>query len=135
MKKSNYLEVFVYSLFIALLGINLYFTLNQNTPEIIMKVPEYRSYKDPIYLIDNVGFRFSQNHKYVKDDYDCDNYTNDMSFILDSLGIENKKMKGCEDLTINTSCHAWLRVELDYEPITGSFTDYSKEYIGIEEYR
>jgi hypothetical protein len=74
-----------------------------------------------------VATRFAETHTYNKETYNCANYTNDLKYITDQLGIKTKKVTGCpaED---NSTCHTYLRLSVDFEPQTARFTDYSKLY-------
>jgi len=74
-----------------------------------------------------VARRFAQTHKYINGSYTCINYTNSLYDISQELGFNNiKKVKGCSE--DGKSCHMWLKIEMDYEPQSYEFKDYSKEY-------
>jgi hypothetical protein len=73
-----------------------------------------------------VAERYAVNHNYNNESFNCLNYTNDLLDICDKLGFACQRVTGCtED---NTSCHAWVRVSVDFEPQTARFTDYSLKY-------
>ena len=77
-----------------------------------------------------VGKRFSDNHVYDLKNYNCVNYSRDLKSIADSLGFVTRYVEGCPVRIndSNRSCHAWLRLEVDYNPQMGKFADYSLEY-------
>lgn len=70
--------------------------------------------------------RFSEQHEYVIDEYDCNNYTADFYVLATSLGFKVDKVMGFPDG--NGTGHAWIKYETDFDPQTGYFTDYSLEY-------
>ena len=73
--------------------------------------------------------RYAQNHEYNATGFNCINYTDELADIMDKLGFKYTKMIGCADGAGNASrCHEWLRLMVDFEPQSGKFTDYSKEY-------
>ena len=76
--------------------------------------------------------RFASNHEYT-DTYKCLNYTEDLAHIAQDLGFKVQKIKGWPDN--NTIGHAWLRLEVDFDPQLGRFVDYSKDYPDQEVYK
>ena len=71
--------------------------------------------------------RFAQEHTYNLTNYNCQNYTNDLYKLSKELGFKTEKVVGCTE-DENKSCHAWLKLVIDFEPQSGTFKDYSKEY-------
>ena len=118
----------------------LIFILNYNTfrimgepIEIDLKNLVYKEYQqgevnDFIILAQ----RFARNHE-PNDSYNCQNYTRDFHDIAEELGFKTEKIKGCP-LEKNETCHAWLRLAIDFEPQEGKFKDYSLEYPRQEAY-
>lgn len=76
-----------------------------------------------------VASRFAALHEYDNLTYNCLNYSMDLKHITDELGFKTQIMKGC---TKNNSCHAWLKLSADFEPITAQFVDYSDKYFNQE---
>jgi hypothetical protein len=87
-------------------------------------------YKGEINEFMLVAQRFAKEHTYNVTAYNCVNYTEDLKAITDELGFKTKKVIGCRNETVNNtqSCHEWLKIELDFEPQTAKFVDFSKEY-------
>ena len=80
-----------------------------------------------------VGQRFSEQHDYTVGEYDCQNYTRELYDIATSLGFEVKKVRGCPEQD-NATCHAWLKLVVDYEPQHNTIMDYSKKYPDQEDW-
>lgn len=79
-----------------------------------------------------IGQRFADTHSYDLKHFNCKNYSMDLKEIADELGFKTQYVEGCPEVINETDkCHAWLRLVVDFEPIRGSLTDYSKEYPDI----
>ena len=79
-----------------------------------------------------VGQRFAKTHQWTEN-YTCMNYTQDLEKIAEELGFKVKVIHGWTET--NDSGHAWIRLAVDYEPQTGTFTDYSYIYPNQKEVR
>ena len=73
-----------------------------------------------------IGKLFASNHNY-SESYNCQDYSNDIQEVFQSLGIRSYRVSGCKKDN-SSVCHRWVRVTLDFEPIWGEFTDYDEEY-------
>lgn len=73
-----------------------------------------------------VSKRFARTHKYENESYNCINYSRDFMQTANSLGFKTRMITGCENY--NSSCHRFIRLEMDLEPQYGEFVDYSKKY-------
>ncbi len=136
MKKINqYLETTKQVLFAILLGSLLTFTLIFGIRmENLFNKPIQIDFEDinkelsgELIEFIKIAERFAENHTYIENVYDCNNYTDDLKYITDNLGFTTLRMHGC---TNNESepCHAWLRLLVDFEPINAEFADYSEKY-------
>ena len=74
-----------------------------------------------------VARRFAANHQYTNINYTCVNYSNDLYKLGTELGFRLKKKYGCVPKE-NGGCHEWLSMEVDIEPQSGAFVDYTHEY-------
>ena len=93
-------------------------TINLNGQTITDKQPYYGDLTD----LQILGKRFSANHEYNIDDYNCVNYTNDFYDIASQLGFSVVKMQGCANSNL-TECHAWVETVIGFEPQKGVFED------------
>jgi len=91
---------------------------------IALKVVGINTYSDDLFLIQELGQRFANNHEYVIHEYDCSEYSRDFNFILENIGIESSVRFGKNE----TTTHAWNKICLDYEAITAEFTNYKDEF-------
>ena len=71
--------------------------------------------------------RFAATHEYDIEDYNCKNYTRDLKAIADELGFKVKREYGCKSSNFS-NCHVWLTIEVDFEPQSNEFVDYTKTY-------
>ena len=88
---------------------------------------DYSPTSDVIGDIRKLGRKFSDNHEYIVNEYDCTEFAGDFNEVLQQLGYNSHTVSGCS--VKNSSCHRWIRITLDFEPIWGGFTDYSEDYI------
>ena len=70
--------------------------------------------------------RFARNRNYSRE-YNCVNYSKDLSFILNNLGYQSKVVCG-ERINDSSKAHCWVRIYIDVEPQTAKFVDYSNIY-------
>lgn len=75
-----------------------------------------------------VSQRFADNHNYLREEYNCINYTRDLKQIADQLGFDVEQVIGCNSSSLPKECHAWLTLKVDFEPQSAKFVDYSKKY-------
>jgi hypothetical protein len=73
-------------------------------------------------LIREVALGNAVQHEFNSFSYNCVNYSADVQELLLEKNITLRSVKYCNE----TSCHRALKI--DFEPQTGQFVDYSKQY-------
>lgn len=120
---SMFVILFIIAVLIIIIQSNP-FTINLDGHTITEKEFIYGDVKDFLVLAN----RFSRMNTYDKNDFNCVNYSSDLKDIADELGFKVKVVRGCENYVENASCHVWLRMEVDLEPQTMEFVDYTNVY-------
>jgi len=95
-----------------------YFTIEEKNIDLNKEIKDFEL----------IGKRFSENHMYINNTYNCVNYSNDFKEITDELGFKTRKTIGCTNSSGNISCHQFLELIFEYEPAHGEFVDYSEKY-------
>jgi len=83
-------------------------------------------YLDPVSKIMFVGREYALNHDYDNETYNCKQFSNGLRNVFNELGIASRRVSGKSG--DGNIAHRWLKVELDFEPTSGKFVDYSDEY-------
>lgn len=73
-----------------------------------------------------IAKRFASMHEYNRESYNCVNYSADLADLAESLGFDVQVVEGCKKG--GGECHAWLKLEVDFEPQSAEFIDYSGLY-------
>lgn len=127
-------ELFMYAILVIILAVSFTIILKLSTPITIdlngRSITEPSPIKGDIEEFMIVAERFATNHEYNRTGYNCINFSLDLKQITDALGFKTKVIQGCplDQYLRNKSCHYWLRLEVDFEPQTALFTDYSIEF-------
>jgi hypothetical protein len=97
------------------------FNLNGRT------ISEDKPYNGDLTDLEILGTRFAMNHKYNESGYNCVNYTEDFLYIAKQLGFNVESRTACKYANM-TECHRFVVTKITFEPQSGKFKDYSKEY-------
>ena len=120
-----------YMLIVLLVPSTMYFgwelrayTYNIKTQPITVQPIQAPPINNDIDRLLDMGEAFADNHTYNRTGYNCVNYSNDFYEIIKEYNYSAEIVWGCR-LDNKTRCHQWLRFTFDYEPVYGSFIDYS----------
>lgn len=121
-----YVILMIFLVIIILISWIYEYKINSLKEELSILKGEHKFNSKDMIDLQLIGTKFKENHKYNFTEYNCVNYSVDFKTILDGLGYEADYVVGCD--INNTNCHQWLTISFDYEPITGKFVNYKKEY-------
>lgn len=106
---------------ILLLWGALYYEIRSGEKEQDMQYTEY-------IFLQTLASKFASAHNYTIGQYDCKNYSRDFNFILENLGYDASVAGGFNMINGTYQGHAWNKVTISIEPISGEIKDYSKKY-------
>jgi hypothetical protein len=114
---------FIFNAFAILIIIVLVSSISLKITTDYLDTMNKYNFDDAKFLI-IAGQKFSEQHNYSIDGYNCVNYTNDFNSLMNELGYDMFAVRGT---TLNkTSAHAWSCASFSSQ--NGIFTDFREEY-------
>lgn len=147
MEKTINLSIIFFVIFILLVFVAGIFVGYINHKEPTKTLSEDLKVPEEIDKLTFIMQRFAKSHVYSNTEsnkYNCLNYSREFYNVVTALGYKASIEKGCNyDINISyafatndngsiiewRTCHAWIRMTFDIEPIDGNFAvDYDKKY-------